>query len=162
MKKNQVKKTGAMLRRELRRKKLLITDGNAGTKINADQLANALQITRSHAHKIINGAAKLTPANNELLQFKFLGKIPDFDGYYITPDGIRAPNDYMITIADMENISLTSQLLGSYERDNETLREEIEILKARIEWLNQKLAQPERLRKYTGPRVVKFEKSIFK
>lgn len=158
MNNNQDKKRhGQALKRALYRKKLCIDDccGRA-RKLNADEIAQALDCSKSYAHKLVNGQAKLSTANKELLLYKFLGVIPGFEGYYMSDNTITAPNGYQIQIADLENISLMSQLIRSYERDTRDLKEEIKRLQARIEWQNAKLAQPEQLRKYTNSRVIRY------
>lgn len=144
-------------KRELRRKKLHISDGNRSAALNATQIKDGLGCSLSQAHRLINGENQLSDSNRELLLYKYLGVISGCPGYYLEPEGIRAPTGYLIGTADLENISLVNQLVNSLTLENQTLREEIEQLKARIEWQNQKLTLPEYLRKHTGPRVVRFK-----
>lgn len=144
-------------KRLLRRKKLEISDGRRAARLNADQIKTALSCSTSHAHRLINGENTLSAAHRELLLYKHLGVIPGCPGYYLEADGIRAPNGYLIGTADLENISLVHQLVNTLTTENQTLKAEVEQLQARIAWQNAKLAQPDKLRKLTGPRVVAFK-----
>lgn len=147
-------------KRELKRKKLHISDGNRSSALNATQIKDALGCSMSQAHRLINGENALSDSNRELLLYKHLGVISGCPGYYLESEGIRSPNGYLIGTADLENVSLVNQLVNSLTLENQTLKDEIEQLKARIEWQNAKLAQPHNLQKLTGPRVVKFKERV--
>lgn len=131
--------------------KLTVTDGWAIRKITALELSQLAGISKQHAYKLIADPDSIRPGMWELLRLKLLGAVPGFEpGWYVTEDGIKAPNGFTYSQHDLEHYGFAVQVARNYRQDMQTLEE-------RIEWLRRRLSTPDKLRKYSSPKVVQFK-----
>lgn len=139
---------------EGKRKKLRVTDGHRITFLTATDIHKLIGVTKSHAYRWIKDPSTLPKHQLELLQIKALGTIPGFDpGWYLTPDGINSPSGRMICQNQLEQVEHILQFMFS----TEAREQEIEGMKAQIEWLRKRLTTPPKLRKYSAPKVIQLD-----
>lgn len=104
-------------------KRIYLTDGYRTRFVFSEDLVEICGLSRSQAHKIINGQQKLKPAYEELLKLKKLGSISgdDWKGWYIDGKTIVAPDGYRLTSNMLEQFSFMMGLVASMQADYKVL-----------------------------------------
>ena len=101
--------------------------------LTASDLTNHLNVSLSHAYKLISGQATLTDTQRQILRCTVLGAAPGWpEGWYFEDGKLYGPTGRHFTPNDLQHYEFTLQIMRLYELDMKRLVAKVNKLEAQL------------------------------